>query len=181
LDIVSAQAGIGGFGLSWEISEDSWKNMLDVNLTGVWHACKAAIPHILNGGRGGCIVMTSSVYGLKGTGNSSHYIASKHGVVGLMRSLAVELAPHWIRVNSLHPTQVNTDMIQNDACRRLFLPDDPAPSQEAFAAVSQSMNLLPVPWVEPLDVSNALLFLVSDEARYITGAMLPVDAGSLLI
>lgn len=97
-----------------------------------------------------------------------------------MRALALELAPHMIRVNSLHPTQVDTPMIQNDTIWRLFSPDDPHPTREAFEPVSQEMNALPIPWVEARDISNALLFLASDEARYITGVPLPVDAGCLI-
>lgn len=156
--------------------------MLDINLTGVWHTAKAAIPHLIDGGRGGAIVLTSSAAGLKGYAHIAHYVSAKHGVVGLMRSLANELAPHGIRVNSVHPTQVDTPpMIQNEGTYRIFRPPDlEAPTREDFEPASASTNALPVPWVEPRDVSNALLFLVSDEARYITGAALPVDAGCLI-
>ena len=154
--------------------------MMDVNLTGAWHTAKAAIPHMVAGGRGGAIVLTSSTAGLKGFANVGHYVAAKHGLVGLMRTLALELAPQSIRVNSLHPTQVNTDMIMNEVTYRLFSPELEYPTQEDFAEVSRRMQALPIPWVEPIDVSNALLFLVSDEARYITGVALPVDAGTTL-
>ena len=110
----------------------------------------------------------------------SHYVSAKHGVVGLMRSLAVELGQHSIRVNSVHPSQVNTPMLMNEPTYRLFRPDLENPTQDDMAPVSQLMHTLPVPWVEPEDVSNAVLFLVSDEARYITGVPLPVDAGAML-
>jgi (+)-trans-carveol dehydrogenase len=180
LDIVAANAGIGSFGAADELPEQTWQDMIDVNLTGVWHTCKAAIPHLKAGGRGGSIVITSSAAGLKGYANLAHYVSAKHGVVGLMRTLAQELAPHMIRVNSIHPTQVDTPMIMNETAFRLFLPDHEHPTVEDFAPVSQTMNALPIPWVEPVDISNAVLFLASDEGRYITGVTLPVDAGTLI-
>jgi (+)-trans-carveol dehydrogenase len=108
-------------------------------------------------------------------------VSAKHGVVGLMRTLALELAPYSIRVNSLHPATVDTPMVQNDAMYRLFAPDAVHPSRADFAAAAAPMNALPVPWIEPIDVSNALLFLASDEARYITGVALPVDAGMTIM
>jgi (+)-trans-carveol dehydrogenase len=98
----------------------------------------------------------------------------------LMRTLALELAPHMIRVNSLHPTQVDTDMVMNEFTFKLFSPDTQNPTIEDFGPASQAMNALPIPWVEPVDISNALLFLASDEARYITGVTLPVDAGTVI-
>jgi (+)-trans-carveol dehydrogenase len=181
LDIVSANAGIAAPGESTSaLSLWDWNNMININLTGVWHTTKACVPHIIAGGRGGSIVLTSSVAGLMAYGNIGHYVASKHGVVGLMRTLAVELGPHSIRVNSLHPTQVDTEMIMNDATYRLFEPDSPTPSREGFAPISQALHTLPIPWVDSIDVSNALLFLVSDDSRYITGVTLPIDAGVLV-
>ncbi len=177
LDIVCANAGISGAGPADELTEREWTNMIDTNLTGVWHTAKASIPHLKAGGRGGSIVLTSSVAGLASMPNLSHYAAAKHGVIGLMRTLAVELAGDMIRVNALCPTQVETPMIMNDALFRLFVPGDPDPSVDQVAAVSQSMNALPIPWVQPSDISNAVAFLVSDEARYVTGVALPIDAG----
>lgn len=180
LDIVSANAGIStAMAHSEELSEEIWKDMIDTNLSGVWRTAKAAIPHIKAGGRGGSIVLTSSAAGLMAYPNVSHYVSAKHGVVGLMRTLALELAPDSIRVNSIHPTQVDTDMIMNEATFRLFIPDAEHPTREDFAPASQAMNALPIPWVESVDISNALLFLASDEARYITGVALPVDAGAV--
>jgi (+)-trans-carveol dehydrogenase len=181
LDIVAANAGIastaeGTVGLS----DQEWQDMVDVNLTGVWQTCKAAVPHLVQGGRGGSMILTSSAAGLMAYPNIGHYVAAKHGVVGLMKTLALELAPHNIRVNSLHPTQVNTPMIMNETIYRLFMPDQEHPAPDAFAAVSQEMNALPIPWVEAVDISNALVFLASDEARYITGVTLPVDAGAII-
>jgi SDR family mycofactocin-dependent oxidoreductase len=181
LDIVSANAGIGSSPyLSHELPEPVWQDMIDINLTGVWHTAKVAIPHLIEGGRGGSIVLTSSAAGLKAYQNIAHYVSAKHGVVGLMRTLANELAPHFIRVNSVHPTQVDTPMVMNEDTYRLFRPDLENPTREDFEPASQAMNALPVPWVEAVDISNAVLFLASDEARYITGVALPVDAGCLI-
>jgi (+)-trans-carveol dehydrogenase len=179
VDIVSANAGIVSYGPAAELDETTWQDMIDVNLTGVWHTCKAAIPHLIRQGTGGSIVITSSAAGLMAYPGLAHYVSAKHGLVGLMRTLALELAPHFIRVNSVHPTSVNTPMVQNDASKRLFLPDVENPSPEQFAEVSAAMNALPIPWVEARDISNAVLWLASDEARYVTGVTLPVDAGTL--
>jgi (+)-trans-carveol dehydrogenase len=177
LDIVCANAGIYSQGQLADLSEQTWQDMIDVNLTGVWHSCKAAIPHLIAGGQGGSIIITSSAVGLTATPNVGHYGAAKHGIVGLMRTLALELAPHMIRVNSVHPTAVDTDMIQNESLYRTMVPDREHPTREEAASVLQTLNALPIPWMEPRDVSNAILFLASEEARYITGAALPVDAG----
>jgi (+)-trans-carveol dehydrogenase len=180
LDIVSASAGIASYAPVEEIEEQTWQDVLDVNLTGVWHTAKAAIPHLLAAGGGGSMILTSSISGLKAWPNQAHYVASKHGVVGLMRSLAKELAPKNIRVNAIHPTSVNTDMLLNDFTYKLFRPELDAPTLEDAKELFYGINALPVPWVEAVDISNALLFLASDEARYITGVSLPVDAGCML-
>jgi (+)-trans-carveol dehydrogenase len=177
LDIVSANAGVCSYAPSELLEEQVWQDMIDINLTGVWHTCKAAIPHLVAGGRGGSMILTSSTAGLKGLANVAHYTASKHGVVGLMRTLANELAPHSIRVNTVHPTSVDTGMIQNDPIYRLFRPDLDQPTIDDVRDAFQSLNALPIPWVDPVDISNAVLFLASDEARYITGVTLPIDAG----
>jgi SDR family mycofactocin-dependent oxidoreductase len=177
LDIVSANAGIVSYGTLAELPEQTWQDMIDVNLTGVWHAAKAAIPHLRAGGRGGSMILTSSEMGLRGLPNTGHYTAAKHGVVGLMRTLALELAPDFIRVNSVHPTTVNTPMVMNSATYRLFRPDLENPTADDMAEASRAVNALPIPWVEPADISNAVLWLASDEARYVTGITLPVDAG----
>ncbi|HXB49068.1 MAG TPA: mycofactocin-coupled SDR family oxidoreductase, partial [Streptosporangiaceae bacterium] len=127
LDIVAANAGISSVGRADELPEQTWQDMIDTNLTGVWHAAKAAIPHLKAGGRGGSIVITSSAAGLMAMQNIGHYVSAKHGLVGLMRTLALELAPFSIRVNSLHPTTVNTPMIQNAPTYALFRPDPGEP------------------------------------------------------
>ena len=179
LDIVSANAGISGRpNRSEDIPDDEWSDMLDINLSGVWRAVRASIPHLKAGGRGGSVVLTSSDAGLFAYENISHYVSAKHGVIGLMRTLALELARDMIRVNAICPTTVDTDMVQNDAIYRLFRPDLENPGKQDFADAAVQMNALPIPWVEAVDISNALLFLASDEARYITGVALPVDAGA---
>ncbi|OBI56489.1 mycofactocin-coupled SDR family oxidoreductase [Mycobacterium sp. E796] len=181
LDIVVANAGIGTFGNKLhKIRENVWQDMIDVNLSGVWHTVKAGVPHIIAGERGGSIVLTGSVGSHKAMAYTGHYIAAKHGVIGLMRAFAVELGQHMIRVNSVHPSQVNTPMTMNDVTFRLFRPDLENPGPEDFAPFSQMTHTLPVPWVEAADISNAVLFLASDESRYVTGVSLPVDAGALL-
>jgi (+)-trans-carveol dehydrogenase len=181
LDIVVANAGIGTGGVRLDrMDEDLWQEMIDVNLSGVWKSVKAAVPHLISGGRGGSIILTSSVAGLKAYPHTGHYVAAKHGVVGLMRSFAVELGSQSIRVNSVHPTHVNTPLLINETTFRLFRPDLENPGPDDLAPVCQTFHVLPIPWVTPEDISNAVLFLASDESRYITGVALPVDAGSCL-
>lgn len=181
LDIIVANAGIGNGGETLDkTSEQDWDDMIGVNLSGVWKTVKAAVPHLLSAGRGGSIVLTSSVGGLKAYPHTGHYIAAKHGVVGLMRSFAVELGQHSIRVNSVHPTNVNTPMFMNEGTMKLFRPDLENPGPDDLAVAAQFMHVLPIGWVEPVDISNAVLFLASDEARYITGLPVTVDAGSML-
>lgn len=181
LDIVVANAGIGNGGATLDkTSEDDWRDMIDVNLSGVWKSVKAAVPHLLSGGRGGSIILTSSVGGLKPYPHTGHYIAAKHGVIGLMRTFAVELGQHSIRVNAVCPTNVNTPLFMNEGTMKLFRPDLENPGPDDLAVAAQFMHVLPVGWVEPEDVSNAVLFLASDESRYITGLPVTVDAGSML-
>jgi (+)-trans-carveol dehydrogenase len=178
IDIVCANAGIASGGASWRLSEQQWRDVIDVNLTGVWHTTKAVIPAMIEARRGGSIIITSSITGLQASRNISHYAASKHGVVGLMRALANELAPYGIRVNSVHPATVATEMVLNEPTYRLFRPDVVNPTLEDAIPVFRSLNLLDVPWVEAIDVSNAVAWLASDEARYVTGVTLPIDAGA---
>lgn len=178
IDVVCATAGITSSGPALELSDEAWSTMLDVNLSGVWNTARAAVPHLIERG-GGSVIFVSSIAGLKGLRSVAHYSAAKHGVVGLMRTLAQELAEHAIRVNTIHPTNVNTPMIQNKHVRTTFVPHEAEPTQEQFADAARGMNLLDVPWVEPGDVANASLFLASDEARYITSVSLPVDAGAV--
>ena len=181
LDIVCANAGIGNGGQTLDrTSEADWADMIDVNLSGVWKTVKAAVPQLVSQGQGGSIILTSSVGGLKAYPHTGHYIAAKHGVVGLMRTFAVELGTHSIRVNSIHPTNVDTPMFMNEGTMKLFRPDLANPGPDDLAVAAQFMHVLPVGWVEPVDISNAVLFLASDESRYVTGLTMTIDAGSML-
>lgn len=177
-DVVIANAGISGTPApSALLEETAWQTMLDTNLTGVWHTTKVAIPH-MSDGRGGSIILVSSMLGLRGGAYMAHYASAKHGVVGLMHSLANELAPQLIRVNSIHPGNIRTPMIDNEQFHRTLRPDLPNPTMDDTAAVIGHFHLLPVPVIEARAVSNAVLFLASDESQYITGAALPIDAGA---
>lgn len=178
LDVVCANAGIFQPAPSLDVTDDMWRDVIDVNLTGVWNTCRVALPHLIAAG-GGSIVITSSAGGLKGNPNTVAYAASKHAVVGVMRVLANEFGPEMIRVNSVHPSGVDTPMISNETTWKLFVPNETNPTKASAAPAFQAGNALPVPWLEVADISNAVLFLASDEARYITGVTLPVDAGYL--
>ncbi|AKK27806.1 mycofactocin-coupled SDR family oxidoreductase [Mycobacterium sp. EPa45] len=176
LDVVVANAGIHTPGApAWQISPQQWQRTIDVNLTGVWHTVRAGVPHI--GPDGGSVIIISSTNGLRGTAGTAHYTASKHAVVGLARTLANELGPRRIRVNTVHPGAVATPMVRNPATYKRLRPDLEEPTEADAAEVLTARNLLPVPWVEPVDVANAVVFLASDQARYITGTQLVVDAG----
>jgi SDR family mycofactocin-dependent oxidoreductase len=173
VDIVLANAGIGPGRL--EPSDRDWLEVIDVNLTGVWNTGRIAIPSMVERGNGGSIVLTSSIGGLVGFATDEQgflgYVAAKHGVVGLMRSWANFLAPHNIRVNSVAPTGVRTPMVEKASLGAIL---------EANPGLARAMsNALPVDMVEPIDVSNAIAWLVSDDARYVTGSVIPVDAGAI--
>ena len=181
IDIVCANAGIGSFAPAHLITDEQWRDILDINLSGVWRTCKATIPTLIEQGDGGSIIITSSAAALRANGNLAAYSAAKLGLVGLMRELALELAPHRVRVNTVHPCEVNTPMIDNDEVGALFLPGQPVGTREermaAMAAVLTPIKMLPIPWVEAEDVSNLVAFLAGDESRYITGTTLRVDGG----
>lgn len=174
LDVVVANAGIAP--MLVQDRPQAWQDVIDVNLTGTFNTVQAVIPRMVAAGRGGSIVIISSTAGLTGIGGPSNgglgYAASKHAVVGLMRTYANNLAAHSIRVNSVHPTGVATRMITDPAIME-FVAQDPMLSRES----PDAPNALPVATVEPVDVANAVLWLASDEARYVTGITLPVDAG----
>lgn len=172
LDIVVANAGIFAFGVesSADIGEERWNDVLSTNVTGVFTTLKVAVPLMRRGGRGGSIIITSSTAGLRGLHAMADYSASKHAVVGIMRTFANELAPDNIRVNTIHPTGVATDMIDNAAFRDWF---DANPR----ISINLSGNLLPVDMIEPIDLSEAVVWLSSDSARFVTGVTLPIDAG----
>lgn len=185
ITVVVASAGIISYGAAWELLDEQWDDVISVNLTGAWRTCKAAIPVMLggaarpcapparatgNGRTGGAIVLVSSVTGLRGVRGVAHYSAAKHGLIGLMQALAVELAPHGIRVNAVCPTVMDTPMMNN-----------PHLSSLAGAAREPTiMRHLLADRIDTADVAHAIRWLVSDEARYITGTALPIDAGFLL-
>jgi SDR family mycofactocin-dependent oxidoreductase len=179
IDVVVANAGVTSFGAVWELTEQAWQDVVDINLTGVWKTTKAAIPKLIDQGTGGSIILTSSLAGLVAFGNLAHYTATKHAITGLMRALALELAPHGIRVNSVHPTTVDTPMVNNTATYALFAGGRDGASRDDALAAMTAMNGFPVPWVEPVDVSNAVVYLASDDARYVSGTTHVIDANAL--
>lgn len=170
IDILFNNAGICAYGYAHELTETEWDAMIDINLKGAWLVARRVIP-IMMRQRSGTIINNSSVAGLRGMNRLSHYAASKWGLTGLTKSWAIELAPHGVRVNSIHPTGVNTPM--NDGLAWLE-----GKTAEEIAEASAG-NLLPVPWIEPEDVAEAVLYLASDRARYVTGTQLVLDAGLL--
>jgi SDR family mycofactocin-dependent oxidoreductase len=170
IDVLFNNAGICAYGLAHELTEEAWDAMLDINLKGAWLVARRVIPHMI-ARKSGVIINNSSVAGLRGMGRLSHYAASKWGLVGLTKSWAQELAPHNVRVISIHPTGVNTPM--NDG---LAVLEGLTPQQVAERSAG---NLLSVPWVEPEDVAAAVVFLASDKARFITGSQFVLDAGLL--
>ena len=180
LDIVLANAGISVPASTLEMDEETWQTMIDVNLTGVWKSIRASVPHIVAGGRGGSVVITSSLAALYANPNTAHYSAAKAGLVMLAKIMAKELAPERIRVNTIHPTTVATDMILNEPTYRLFRPDLEHPTRADFEEAALTLNKLPVPAIEAVDISNAVLYLVSEDGRYVTGTTHVVDAGGQL-
>jgi SDR family mycofactocin-dependent oxidoreductase len=183
IDIVIANAGIATFGATpgsaLALDERAWQTMLDVNLTGVWKTVKAAGPAMIERRRGGSIILISSVAGLLAYPNMAPYVAAKHGVTGLMRTLAVELAPHSIRVNSVHPGAVDTPMVANPPSWKLFTGMDGGTRDEA-AQIMTGMNALRVPWLDVDDIAPAIVYLASDESRFVTGTTTVIDAGAAL-
>jgi SDR family mycofactocin-dependent oxidoreductase len=180
LDIVCANAGISTPSPTLTMTEEAWQTTIDINLTGVWKTCRATVPHVIAGGRGGAVIITSSAATAMISRNIAHYTAAKHGLIGFMRVLAKELAPHRIRVNTLHPTGVRTPMIFNEPMYRLFRPDLENPDQEDFESAARSHHALGVSSVDPEDVSAAVIYLASAAGRYVTGSTFMLDAGGPL-
>ena len=168
-DVVCANAGVISYGAAWELSESAWDEVLSTNLRGVWATCRAVVPGLIERGRGGSFVVAGSAASLRAYPGIAHYVAAKHGVVGLVRALAVELAPHRVRVNCVLPGGVRTPMATSDASAAWL-------AAEPQAARSLA-SLLPVDLAEPEDVSAAVVWLASDAARLVTGVALPVDGG----
>lgn len=172
LDVIVANAGVASYHLTWEVPEEHWAIVLDVNLTGVWRTVKAGLPAMIEAGNGGAITFISSAAGLRGYSYLGHYAATKHGLVGLMRSLALEVGQYDIRVNTIHPGAVDTVM-GNDPDVRRIIAEDPRTTaaytgQRPLDGGAQKVD----------DISNALLWISSDEARMVTGITLPIDAGA---
>jgi SDR family mycofactocin-dependent oxidoreductase len=181
IDIVHANAGIGSWGVTWELSELEWREMVDTNLNGVFHTIRAALPSMVERGAGGNVILTSSTAGVIGYMNTAHYTAAKHGVLGLMKVLAQELGPHGIRINALCPTTVRTPLVINDATFELFAPDVENPGEDDVRAAFEGLNALSgLAWLEPEDVADAVAWLCSDAARYVHGVALPIDGGNLV-
>lgn len=170
IDLLFNNAGICGYALAHELTDEAWDATLDVNLKGAWIVARRVIPHMIER-KSGVIVNNSSVLGLRGAARLSAYVASKWGLVGLTKSWAIELAPHGVRVVSLHPTGVDTPMNDGLAALEGLTPRE--------IGERSAGNLLPVPWIEPKDVAAAVVFLASDHARFMTGSQFVIDAGLL--
>ena len=182
IDIVSVNAGIFGQGsVAWDMDPEQWREVIDINLTGAFNTVRAVVPQMLQAGNGGSIAFTSSAGGIRAVQNLSDYVASKFGVIGLMKTMALELGRHKIRVNAVCPTMVGTDVIFNDRLYELCRPDLQRPSLADVEPVWRANTVLNTPWVEAGDVSEAVVWLASDAARYVTGVVLPVDAGMTLL
>ncbi|TQC49997.1 NAD(P)-dependent oxidoreductase [Rhodococcus sp. WS4] len=177
IDVVVANAGLcDAPGPAWTIGDQTWQRSLDVNLTGVWNTVRAAVPQMPTGA-GGSVIIVGSTAGVRANPGRAHYSAAKHGAVGLARTLANELGPRSIRVNTVHPGAVGTSATFDPATLARLCPDLENPTDSDARRVLAEGNLLPVPWVDAVDVSNAVLFLASDESRFVTGTELVVDAG----
>lgn len=179
LDIVVANAGIFTFGTkTHEIAEQSWQDLMDINVTGVWHTYKAAAEHLIAAGAGGSVIIISSLAGFKGLANVAAYTTTKHGIVGLMKVLANELGPHGIRVNTIHPNSIDTPMVRNENTYKLFRPDLEHPEAEDAEPAFAGLNPMGKAWIAAEHVSNAVAWLASDQSYYVSGAQLPVDAAA---
>lgn len=171
LDVVVANAGINNWNRFWEMSEDQWQTMIDINLTGTWRTMKAAVPHMLAAGNGGSIIAISSVAGIKSLPGQAHYSAAKHGVVGLTKSAAIELGEYGIRVNSVHPWGVATAMMEDPTTEKML-----AAHPNYLASFGSALPGLPL--ADPADISDGVLWLASDLSRAVTGAQIPLDMGA---
>lgn len=179
LDIVVANAGIFTFGQeTHKLAEQSWADIIDINLTGVWHSYKAAAEHLIAAGAGGSVIIISSLAGFKGLANTAAYTTAKHGIVGLMKVLANELGPYGIRVNTIHPNSIDTPMVKNERTYKLFRPELDAPTAEDAEPAFGGMNPMGKAWIEPVHVSNVVAWLASDQSYYVSGGQIPVDAAA---
>jgi SDR family mycofactocin-dependent oxidoreductase len=177
LDIAVANAGVCGFGKTWELTDEQWDEMIGVDLTGVFKTLRAVTPYMIRQGSGR-IVATSSMGGRMGNPNLAHYVAAKWGVIGLVKTLALEVAAQGITVNAVCPATVDSDMVHNPALYGLFAPDLTSPTRDEVEPRYAAMSPMGVPWVSPADITDAVMFLVSDEARYISGSTLDVSTAA---
>lgn len=180
IDIAVANAGISSIEAAWKVNQQRWQDTIDVNLTGVWNTIQAVLPGMLARGQGGSIIIIASVCGVHPSRGLTPYVASKHGAIGLMKGFALELAPHRIRVNTVNPGNVDTPMINNEAVYERMLRGQNDRGREGAVKMFSQMNAMDTPWVESRDVANAVAWLASDEARFVTGTSITVDAGLLL-
>ncbi|HWD05841.1 MAG TPA: mycofactocin-coupled SDR family oxidoreductase [Kribbella sp.] len=181
VDVVVANAGTGQpFVKAWEIPDEAFVTVVEINLIGAWRTLKAAIPRMIEQGDGGSLIVTGSGASVKGLPNLAGYVASKHGVIGLVRTMARELGPHRIRVNAVLPGNTNTEMFDNDAMRALMLPDVEQPTEEQFLARASIGSPLGLPYVEPEDIAEAAAWLAGPGSRYVTGTFVPVDGGTAI-
>jgi SDR family mycofactocin-dependent oxidoreductase len=178
IDIVVANAGIWTPGSVWEMDDQTWHDMIDINLTGVFNTVRFAIPQMIER-KSGSLVLISSTCGVKPLAWMPHYNAAKHGVMGLTKSLALDLGPYFVRANAILPSTVNTPMIHNEPSYKIYRPDLENPTPEEAMSGFYAHNAIPLPYVEPEDVSEAVLFLASDASRYITGLGLTIDLGTI--
>lgn len=178
IDVVVANAGVFTWGAAPELSWDDWFTVIDINLNGTWNTVRAVLPSMIERGQGGSIMMTASQIATRGQSNCVGYAASKAGIVGMMRALAAELAPHNIRVNTIHPSTVYSPMILNEPVYKVFRPDLENPGVPEMEAELRPFHMLDVAALDPIDVSHAVVYLASDESRYVTSLKLALDAGS---
>lgn len=178
VDVVVANAGVFTWGAARDLSWTDWHTVIDINLHGTWNTVQAALPSMIDRGRGGSIMMTASQIATRGQSNAVAYAASKAGIVGMMRALAAELAPNGIRVNSIHPSTVYTEMILNEPVYRVFRPDLENPGVAEMEAELRPFHMLDVAALEVEDISHAVVYLASDESRYVTSMKFAIDAGS---
>lgn len=179
IDIVVANAGIDSIDPTISMPDEAWDDVIGVNLTGVFRTIRPALKPMIEGGRGGSIIVTSSCAGLTPYPNHVHYGAAKYGVIGITQCLALELAAHNIRVNAVAPSSVGTDLALNPVLFKLFTGREDATAEDA-APIFQRLNLIERPWIEPEEVSNAVVWLCAEESRAITGVVLPIDLGFMI-
>jgi SDR family mycofactocin-dependent oxidoreductase len=180
IDILVANAGVWGLGALWELTDAQWQDMIDINLTGVWRTLKAVVPAMIRG-RGGSIILTSSVNGFEAGAGMTHYVAAKHGVLGLMRNAALELGPHNIRCNAVCPGIVDTKMNDWQGAYDMMAGGPGGTPEDRRVAAYNWSALAGRGLLRPAAISGAVVWLASDDARDVTGVALPVDGGHMIL